>query len=170
MKPDAPVIHVDRVKAQSFPAKSGFRLETGGNVLSMYHVDEGDIATGFKEAEEIFEDIYTSQKIQHGHLEPHAALAYWEPSGKLVIYTSTQNPSLVRAQLADLFNLPQSKVRSNRSLRRRRLWRENASALGAIDGNPGAQGASTGAVGAHSRRGFSYLLIVRQRSRGSKPA
>lgn len=111
MKPDAPVIHVDRVKAQSFPAKSGFRLETGGNVLSMYHVDEGDIATGFKEAEEIFEDIYTSQKIQHGHLEPHAALAYWEPSGKLVIYTSTQNPSLVRAQLADLFNLPQSKVR-----------------------------------------------------------
>jgi CO/xanthine dehydrogenase Mo-binding subunit len=111
MKPDAPVIHVDRVKAQSFPAKSGFRLKTGGNVLSMYHVDEGDIATGFKDAEEIFEDIYTSQKIQHGHLEPHAALAYWEPSGKLVIYTSTQNPSLVRAQLADLFNLPQSKVR-----------------------------------------------------------
>jgi CO/xanthine dehydrogenase Mo-binding subunit len=29
----------------------------------------------------------------------------------LVIYTSTQNPSLVRAQLAELFNLPQSKVR-----------------------------------------------------------
>ena len=54
MKPDAPVIHVDRVKAHSFPAKSGFRLKTGGNVLSMYHVDEGDIATGFKDAEEIF--------------------------------------------------------------------------------------------------------------------
>src|SRR5215467_13005030 len=31
MKPDAPVIHADRVKAQSYPAKSGFRLETGGN-------------------------------------------------------------------------------------------------------------------------------------------
>ena len=47
MKPDAPMIHADRVKAQSFPAKSGFRLETGGNVLSMYHVDKGDIAVGF---------------------------------------------------------------------------------------------------------------------------
>ena len=111
MKPDAPVIHAERVKAQSFPAKSGFRLETGGNVLSMYHVDGGDIQVGFREADEIFEDTYVSQKIQHGHLEPHAALAYWEPSGKLVIYSSTQNPSLVRAQLADLFNLPQSKVR-----------------------------------------------------------
>ena len=111
MKPEAPIIHADRVKAQSFPAKSGFRLETGGNVLSMYHVDDGDVEAGFRESDEIFEDTYSSQKIQHGHLEPHAALAYWEPSGKLVIYTSTQNPSLVRAQLADLFNLPQSKVR-----------------------------------------------------------
>ena len=63
------------------------------------------------EADEIFEDVYSSQKIQHAHIEPHAALAYWEPSGKLVIYTSTQNPSLVRAQLAELFDLPQSKVR-----------------------------------------------------------
>jgi CO/xanthine dehydrogenase Mo-binding subunit len=108
---DAPVIHADRVKAQSFPAKSGFRLETGGNVLSLYHVEGGDMQAGFREAEEIFEDTYVSQKIQHAHLEPHAALAYWEPSGKLVIYSSTQNPSLVRAQLADLFNLPQSKVR-----------------------------------------------------------
>ena len=47
MKADAPVIHADRVKAQSFPAKSGFRLETGGNVLSMYHVDDGDVDAGF---------------------------------------------------------------------------------------------------------------------------
>ena len=111
MKADAVIIHADRVKAQSFPAKSGFRLETGGNVLSMYHVDKGDVAVGFAEADEVFEDVYGSQKIQHAHIEPHAALAYWEPSGKLVIYTSTQNPSLVRAQLAELFGLPQSKVR-----------------------------------------------------------
>ncbi|HLN84878.1 MAG TPA: xanthine dehydrogenase family protein molybdopterin-binding subunit, partial [Candidatus Limnocylindrales bacterium] len=111
MRPDPPVIHAERVKAQSFPVKSGFRLEGNGNVLSMYHVNEGDIQVGFSDADEIFEDTYVSQKIQHAHLEPHAALAYWEPTGKLVIYTSTQNPSPVRAQLAELFNLPQSKVR-----------------------------------------------------------
>ena len=111
MKADAPIIHTERVKAQSYPAKSGFRLEASGNILSMYHVDEGQVETGFRQADEIFEDTYNSQKIQHAHLEPHAALAYWEPSGKLVIYSSTQNPSLVRAQLAELFNLPQSKMR-----------------------------------------------------------
>ena len=111
MKPEAPILYTERVKAQSFPAKSGFRLESTGNVLSTYHVEEGDVAVGFRESDEIFEDVYTSQKIQHGHIEPHAAVAYWEPSGKLVIYTSTQTPSSIRAQLAELFDLPQSKVR-----------------------------------------------------------
>jgi CO/xanthine dehydrogenase Mo-binding subunit len=111
MKPEAPVLHADRNKAQSFPAKSGFRLEAEGNVLSKYHVDEGDVAAGFAEADEIFEDVYTSPKIQHAHVEPHATVAHWEPSGKLVLHTSTQTPSSIRAQLAELFGLPQSKVR-----------------------------------------------------------
>ena len=111
MKPEAPVLHADRVKAQSFPAKSGFRLQDQGNVLSSYHVEEGDIAVGFSESDEVFEDVYTSPKIQHAHIEPHATVAYWEPTGKLVLYTSTQTPSSIRAQLAELFELPQSKVR-----------------------------------------------------------
>jgi CO/xanthine dehydrogenase Mo-binding subunit len=111
MKPGAPIVHAEREKSQTFPAKSGFRLETGGNVLSIYHVEEGDVAVGFSESDEVFEDVYTSPKIQHGHIEPHAAVAYWEPSGKLVLYASTQTPSAIRAQLAQLFDLPQSKVR-----------------------------------------------------------
>ncbi|MGH7930463.1 MAG: xanthine dehydrogenase family protein molybdopterin-binding subunit, partial [Candidatus Binatia bacterium] len=89
----------------------GFRLEAKGNVLSKYHVDEGDVGVGFAESDEVFEDIYTSPKIQHAHIEPHATVAYWEPSGKLVLYTSTQTPSSIRAQLAELLSLPQSKVR-----------------------------------------------------------
>jgi CO/xanthine dehydrogenase Mo-binding subunit len=82
-----------------------------GNILSVYHVKEGDVAVGFSESDEIFEDTYSSPKIQHGHIEPHAAVAYWEPSGKLVVYASTQTPSAIRAQLAQLFDLPQSRVR-----------------------------------------------------------
>ncbi len=111
MKPYAPIVHDERTKAQSFPSKSGFRLEATGNILSTYHVEEGDVGVGFGESDEIFEDRYSSPKIQHAHLEPHTAVAYWEPSGKLVVYTSTQTPSAIRAQLADLFDLPQSKVR-----------------------------------------------------------
>ena len=111
MKPDAPLLHGESVKSETRLDRDNFRYQKNSNVLSIYHAEQGDIAAGFKEADEIFEDVYSSQKIQHAHIEPHAALAYWDPSGKLVIYTSTQNPSSIRAQLAELFNLPQSKVR-----------------------------------------------------------
>ena len=111
MNPGAPILHGESAKSETRLDRDNFRYEKNSNVLSIYHADQGDVAAGFKEADEIFEDTYSSQKIQHAHLEPHAALAYWEPAGKLVIYTSTQNPSSIRSQLAELFNLPQSKVR-----------------------------------------------------------
>ncbi len=109
MKPEAPVLHSESVRSKT--RLDSFHFESNSNVLSVYHVEDGDVGIGFSESDEIFEDVYTSPKIQHAHIEPHAALAYWEPSGKLVIYTSTQNPSSIRAQLAELFEIPQSKVR-----------------------------------------------------------
>jgi len=111
MKPGAPILHGESARSETRLDRDHFHFEKNSNVLSVYHASQGDVALGFREADEIFEDVYSSQKIQHAHIEPHAALAYWEPSGKLVIYTSTQNPSSIRAQLAELFNLAQSKVR-----------------------------------------------------------
>ena len=111
MKPGAPILHGESARSETRLDRDQFHFEKNSNVLSVYHASQGDVALGFREADEIFEDVYSSQKIQHAHIEPHAALAYWEPSGKLVIHTSTQNPSSIRAQLAELFNLPQSKVR-----------------------------------------------------------
>src|SRR5215831_10198882 len=111
MKPEAPILHKESARSEIRLDKDSFAFKSNTNVLNTYHVEEGDIAVGFRESDEIFEDVYTSQKIQHGHIEPHAAVAYWEPSEKLVIYTSTQNPSSIRAQLAELFDLPQSQVR-----------------------------------------------------------
>jgi CO/xanthine dehydrogenase Mo-binding subunit len=111
MKPEAPLLHGESVKSETRLDRDNFRYQKNSNVLSLYHAEQGDLAAGFKEADQVFEDLYTSQKIQHAHIEPHAALAYWEPSGKLVIYTATQNPSSIRVQLAEMFSLPQSKVR-----------------------------------------------------------
>ena len=48
----------------------------------------GDIEKGFKEADEIIENTYNLPPVQHGHIEPHVATAYWEPSGKLVVHSA----------------------------------------------------------------------------------
>src|SRR5207302_9219439 len=111
IQPDAPVLHEQRLTSQDRLDTPSLRFENAGNVCSVYHVEDGDLATGFAAADEIFEDVYSSAKLQHGHIEPHAALAYWEPGGKLVVYSATQNPSYIRIQLAELFGLPQSQVR-----------------------------------------------------------
>ena len=65
----------------------------------------------FAEADDILENTYTLPPVQHGHIEPHAATAYWEPSGKLVLHSATQNPSGVQEQLAQIFKLPENQVR-----------------------------------------------------------
>ncbi|MBI4492234.1 MAG: xanthine dehydrogenase family protein, partial [Chloroflexi bacterium] len=112
MQPGAPIIHeTRRTPDVVFVDMRSVHFQADSNVCSTYHVEQGDVEAGFAEADELFEDTYTAPTIQHGHMEPHASTAYWEACGKLVIYTSCQNPSVVRTQLAELFQLPETQVR-----------------------------------------------------------
>ena len=65
----------------------------------------------FKESDEIIENTYTLPPVQHGHIEPHAVTAYWEPGGKLVVHSPCQTPSPLHEQLAKVFKLPLNRVR-----------------------------------------------------------
>jgi CO/xanthine dehydrogenase Mo-binding subunit len=110
-KPEAPVLHAQRNETSAGVHREEFNFELGGNVCSVFRVEDGNVEKGFKEAEEIFENTYSLPPVQHGHIEPHAAIAYWEPNGKLVVHSATQNPSGVQEQLAQIFKLPENKVR-----------------------------------------------------------
>jgi CO/xanthine dehydrogenase Mo-binding subunit len=109
--PGAPVLHAERHETNAGVHREEFNFQIGGNVCSVFRVADGDIHKGFAEADEIFENTYTLPPVQHGHIEPHAATAYWEPGGKLVIHSATQNPSGVQEQLAQIFRLPENQVR-----------------------------------------------------------
>lgn len=111
MSPASPVLHETRVLSESRLDKEHYRYEDRGNVLTSYSVGRGDPDEGFATSDFVFEDTYTTPKIQHGHLEPHVVTAFWDAAGKLTIYSATQNPSSIRVQLAELFDLPQSMVR-----------------------------------------------------------
>jgi carbon-monoxide dehydrogenase large subunit len=83
----------------------------GGNIHGVYRAASGDIEQGFKESDEIIENTYTLPPVQHGHIEPHAVTAYWEPNGKLVVHTPCQTPSPLQEQLAKIFKLSLNRVR-----------------------------------------------------------
>jgi CO/xanthine dehydrogenase Mo-binding subunit len=111
IKPGAPVLHAQRKETTAGVHREEFNFQVGGNICSVYHVEDGNVKQAFQEADEILENRYTLPPVQHGHIEPHAATAYWEPSGKLVLHTATQNPSGVQEQLAQIFKLPENQVR-----------------------------------------------------------
>ncbi|MEJ1975802.1 MAG: molybdopterin cofactor-binding domain-containing protein [Acetobacteraceae bacterium] len=96
MDPDAPVLHGDN---------------PGRNILAEIHGHIGDVEAGFAAAAHVYEGTYASQRIQHAHLETHAAIGWLEPDGRLHMRTSTQTPYLTRNALCDLFDLPMDRVR-----------------------------------------------------------
>jgi CO/xanthine dehydrogenase Mo-binding subunit len=99
-KPDAPIIHEQHVDNTA-----------GGNIHGVYRAASGDTEQGFKESDEIIENTYTLPPVQHGHIEPHAVTAFWEPGGKLVVHSPCQTPSPLHEQLAKVFKLPLNRVR-----------------------------------------------------------
>ena len=111
MESGAPVLHETRVRSESRLDKGHYHYEDRANVLTSYSVGRGDLDEGFAASDLVFEDVYSTPKIQHGHLEPHVVTAFWDAAGKLTVYSATQNPSSIRVQLAELFDLPQSMVR-----------------------------------------------------------
>ncbi|MBO0713783.1 MAG: xanthine dehydrogenase family protein [Acidimicrobiales bacterium] len=80
------------------------------NLASHFRLVRGDVADGFAKAHRVFEDTFRSPAAQHVPLEPHVTLAHFE-AGSLTLWSSTQMPHTVRAELAELFSLPQTRVR-----------------------------------------------------------
>ena len=111
LQPGAPLVHDPR--PEPVPAYAGRILQDlpeGSNICTHFKLRRGDVEAGFLEADVVFEDTFRSPAVQHVPLEPHVTLVQhsW---GKLTIWTSTQMPHGVRAQMGELFNLPLTKIR-----------------------------------------------------------
>lgn len=70
----------------------------------------GDPARARADAARVFEASYRIPYIAHVPLEPRAAVAEWK-DGALTVWTGTQRPFGVRAELAGAFRLPEDRIR-----------------------------------------------------------
>ena len=105
LSPASPTVHPD---SSSFEGRS---FSMGGNNGALLEADRGDVDQAFQEADCIFEETYHSQSINQGFLEPMACVADSEPLGRLTVYASTQGPFQVRAQLADVLQVPMLRIK-----------------------------------------------------------
>jgi CO/xanthine dehydrogenase Mo-binding subunit len=93
LKPYAPLIHEK------------------GNLLLEFHVIKGDVQAGFKEADVIVEETYTTTWIDHAYLEPDAGISYLDEEGRVTVICPTQNVHYDQKQVASVLGLPIEKVR-----------------------------------------------------------
>jgi len=110
LEPGAPLVHDPRPEQQPIFSKLIRDLPGGSNVCSHFKLRRGDVEHGFRQADFVFKDVFRSPPAQHVPLEPHVTVAQFFHS-KLTLWTSSQMPHAVRAQMAELFNLPLARVR-----------------------------------------------------------
>jgi CO/xanthine dehydrogenase Mo-binding subunit len=112
LKPGAMLVHESiKLPSSGFADLAELKPVEGTNVCTHFKLDRGYIEKGFAEADHIFEDTFTLPATQHSFLETHACIASAEPGGRITVWATTQNPFVVRTQLANIFKVPVSRVR-----------------------------------------------------------
>jgi CO/xanthine dehydrogenase Mo-binding subunit len=107
MREGAPLIHEDYAEYEALPTVTGRR----GNVCFHGQTVVGDPERGFQEADRIFEHRFFVPMVHQTYLEPHAALAKVDATGKATVWVPTQAMFPIRAAIAAIFQLPLIKVR-----------------------------------------------------------
>ncbi|NMO89401.1 xanthine dehydrogenase family protein molybdopterin-binding subunit [Actinomycetospora sp. TBRC 11914] len=101
LRPDAPLVQ-ERIV-----------YEFGeGNVFDRYRVRVGDFAAAERDAAVVVRQRFTTNKQAGAALDPHGCVASHDPfTGVLTLWSSTQSVYMVRDVLADVLQIPRTKVR-----------------------------------------------------------
>ena len=106
LAPGAPLVHDAWASYTALPI-----LHRDGNVCNRARIVVGDVERGFVEADRVFENRFTTSSVHQGYTEPRAAVAQWDSSGQVTVWSNTQLPFEIQTTLAEILQLPPSKVR-----------------------------------------------------------
>ena len=82
-----------------------------GNVLDRVHRSSGDVEAAFEASDVVVSGTFRTPWVYQAYLEPQVCTAWLEPSGALVVSTSTQGSFVTRRELARAFGLPLERIR-----------------------------------------------------------
>jgi CO/xanthine dehydrogenase Mo-binding subunit len=92
-------------------AKEAPKVQAGGNLITEYHICDGDVEAGFAEADIIIEDEFSVQRISPGYLEPESSLAEHAEDGTLTVWVSSQEPFEDWHTIARVLGVETEKIR-----------------------------------------------------------
>jgi CO/xanthine dehydrogenase Mo-binding subunit len=109
-EPGAPVVHEELRPGSTFADLKHLSGRRDTNVALEYRLRRGDVDAAFGALPHVFTHRFTTPAVAHAPLEPVVAIGRQADDGGLVIDSATQNPSIVRLEVARLFDLPESMV------------------------------------------------------------
>ncbi len=106
---DAPPLHEGELRPGLFHGLGELPAREG-NVCYRYRLDAGSVELAEAEGELTVEGEYEFPAVYQYAMETHTVVADFG-DGEITLWASCQHPFLVRAEIADLFNLPIGRVR-----------------------------------------------------------
>jgi len=102
------VFDIDAARAPGAPQ---LHDKAPGNISAHSESHFGDVEAAFAKAHHVREDVFETQAVKHGMLEPHACVGIWEPFGKATLWSCKMSPYVVWRQLAMGLGVKPSDVR-----------------------------------------------------------
>ena len=109
LTPGAKVIHPDVVSYKGLPKP----LKEPTNDFIYITWGKGDLETGFRQADVIVENTFTTPVVHQSYIEPHSCVVSTAADGSAEVWSCSKVPYGVREQVANALQLPQEKLNFN---------------------------------------------------------
>jgi len=119
LKPGARLIHPDVTNYKGLPKP----LKEPTNDFTYITWGRGDIETGFRQADIIVENTFSTLVVHHAYIEPHSCVVNTAADGSAEFWSCSKVPYGVREQVANALQIPQEKLVFNLG---RVSWRRQA--------------------------------------------
>ncbi|HEX2243973.1 MAG TPA: xanthine dehydrogenase family protein molybdopterin-binding subunit, partial [Gammaproteobacteria bacterium] len=105
-KDGSPILHPDLLSYRGLPVP----VEKLGNVFAYLKWGKGDLETGFRQADLIVENRFTTQVTHQSYLEPHACVVHTHADGGADVWSCSKTPFAVRGQLSNCIGIDKEKL------------------------------------------------------------
>jgi CO/xanthine dehydrogenase Mo-binding subunit len=107
LKKDSPLVHEDlgnyKIIDEIFP-------EPNTNIANRTKIRKGDIKKGWYESEVIVEASFSFPPSDHAAMETRSVIVSILPDGRVIIYSSSQAPFVIKELISHFFNVDPGKV------------------------------------------------------------
>jgi CO/xanthine dehydrogenase Mo-binding subunit len=107
-QPQAPLLHPN---LGEYEVANFIFPEPGTNASEHFKLRKGDVESAWPRCAAVVESTFRLPSIQHVPIEPHVAVAIWEQSGEVSLWTSSQSPFAQRDLIAQSLDISHGNLR-----------------------------------------------------------